>query len=122
MSLRFQCNYYVFPLKLAYIRFVAVSALELLGLEVPVIAVCHPETSTSVRFSSFTQDSSSTGSVIYFVLLQISTVVQMFVLGPRLILGVREYHAKLVANSDAASAMTSIAFQERIHISTSAGM
>ncbi|KAG2151104.1 uncharacterized protein EDB93DRAFT_321252 [Suillus bovinus] len=36
-------------------------------------------------------------------LLQISTVVQAYVLGPRLILGVREYHAKLVANSDAAS-------------------
>ncbi|KAG2149120.1 uncharacterized protein EDB93DRAFT_1103678 [Suillus bovinus] len=51
-------------------------------------------------------------------LIQISTVVQMFVLGPRLILGVREYHAKLVANSDAASPMTSIAFQERVHVST----
>jgi len=43
----------------------------------------------------------------------------MFVLGPRLILGVREYHAKLVANSDAGEGMSSIAFQARIHISTS---
>jgi hypothetical protein len=41
------------------------------------------------------------------------------VLGPRLILGVREYHAKLVANSDTATNMTSIAFQERVHVSTS---
>ncbi|KAG2079290.1 hypothetical protein BDR04DRAFT_1146988 [Suillus decipiens] len=42
--------------------------------------------------------------------------VQMFVLGPRLILGVREYHAKLVTDSDAATDMTSIAFQERVHL------
>ncbi|KAG2130813.1 uncharacterized protein EDB93DRAFT_1255704 [Suillus bovinus] len=55
-------------------------------------------------------------------LLQILTVMQAYVLGPRLILGVREYHAKLVANSDAASAMTSIAFQERVHVSTSSSV
>jgi len=108
-----------FPLKLTCTRFVAVSSLELLGEEVPAIFVCHLETSTSVHISSFTQDMKSTGSVIYIAIFQISQVVQMFVLGPRLILGVREYHAKLVANSDAASGMTSIAFQERIQISTS---
>jgi len=51
-------------------------------------------------------------------LVQIFLVVQMFVLGPRLILGIREYNAKLVADSDVASCMTSIAFQERVHIST----
>ncbi|KAG2149119.1 uncharacterized protein EDB93DRAFT_1250046 [Suillus bovinus] len=45
-----------------------------------------------------------------------------YALGPRLILGVREYHAKLVANSDAVSAMTSIAFQERVHVSTSSSV
>ncbi|KAG2361402.1 hypothetical protein BDR07DRAFT_1409641 [Suillus spraguei] len=55
---------------------------------------------------------------IYGALLQILQVVQMFVLGPRLILGIREYHAKLVTNSDTATAMTSIVFQERVHIST----
>ncbi|KAG2098725.1 uncharacterized protein F5147DRAFT_839577 [Suillus discolor] len=54
----------------------------------------------------------------FFGLFEILEVVQMFVLGPRLILGVREYHAKLVADSDAATGMTSIAFQERVHIST----
>ncbi|KAG2133242.1 uncharacterized protein EDB93DRAFT_886046 [Suillus bovinus] len=54
--------------------------------------------------------------------LQILTVVQAFVLGPRLILGVREYHAKLMADSDAASGMTSIAFQERVHVSTSSSV
>jgi hypothetical protein len=43
----------------------------------------------------------------------------MFVLGPRLILGIREYHAKLVADSDAEASMNSIVFQEHVHISTS---
>ncbi|KAG2355077.1 hypothetical protein BDR07DRAFT_1427355 [Suillus spraguei] len=55
-------------------------------------------------------------------ILQILTVVQMFVLGPRLILGVREYNAKLVTDSDAATDMTSVAFQERVHISTGSGV
>jgi hypothetical protein len=44
---------------------------------------------------------------------------QMFLLGPRLILGVREYHAKLVADSGAETSMNSIVFQEHVHISTS---
>ncbi|KAG2107781.1 hypothetical protein BD769DRAFT_1779423 [Suillus cothurnatus] len=57
-------------------------------------------------------------SQIYFGLDQIFLSVQSFVLGPRLILGVREYHAELVANSDTVSAMTSIAFEERVHVST----
>jgi hypothetical protein len=46
----------------------------------------------------------------------------MFVLGPRLILGVREYHAKLTANCDGGNDMTSIAFQERVHITTGGGV
>jgi hypothetical protein len=50
-------------------------------------------------------------------------VVQMFVLGPRLILSVREYHAKLVAGSNADTTnMNSIVFQEHVHISTSSTM
>jgi hypothetical protein len=49
-------------------------------------------------------------------------VVLMFVLGPRLILGVREYHAKAVADSDTATDMTTIAFQERVHISIGSGV
>ncbi|KAG2107479.1 uncharacterized protein F5147DRAFT_802675 [Suillus discolor] len=56
-----------------------------------------------------------------FGLFQILEVV-MFVLGPRLILGLREYNAKLVADSDAATGMTSIAFRERVHISTSSSV
>jgi hypothetical protein len=57
------------------------------------------------------------GSINYG-LLQILEVVQMFVLGPRLILSMREYHAKIVADSDVATDMTSIAFKERMYVST----
>jgi hypothetical protein len=52
----------------------------------------------------------------------ICQVVQMLVLGPRLILGVREHNAKLVAPCDEGTGMASIAFQERIHISTGGGV
>ncbi|KAG2133259.1 uncharacterized protein EDB93DRAFT_888281 [Suillus bovinus] len=71
---------------------------------------------------SLLTDENSLESQTLSGLAQISTVVQAFVLGPRLILGVREYHAKLVANSDAASAMTSIAFREQVHVSTSSSV
>ncbi|KAG2369039.1 hypothetical protein BDR07DRAFT_1389394 [Suillus spraguei] len=50
---------------------------------------------------------------------QILYRVQLFVLGPRLILSIRDYHAKLVANSDAETNMDSIVFQERVHVPTS---
>ncbi|KAG2048194.1 hypothetical protein BDR06DRAFT_976166 [Suillus hirtellus] len=70
-------------------------------------------------------DFSSTSSNSQFLLgplsglFQILEVVQMFVLGPWLILGIQEYNAKLVADSNAATSMTSITFQEHVHISTS---
>jgi hypothetical protein len=59
---------------------------------------------------------------IYLGITEIFQIVQISVLGPRLILGVREYHAKLVASSDAATAMTSIAFQERVCVSSSSSV
>jgi hypothetical protein len=49
---------------------------------------------------------------------QIITVVQLFVLGPRLVLSVRAHHAQLLVNSDEGTAMTTMAFQERIYEST----
>ncbi|KAG2107140.1 uncharacterized protein F5147DRAFT_837412 [Suillus discolor] len=51
--------------------------------------------------------------------LQVLFGVQAFVLGPRLILSIRQYHAKFVAESDAETSMDPIAFQERVHVSTS---
>jgi hypothetical protein len=62
------------------------------------------------------------GCVIYDGVLTIAKVIRMFVLGPRLILGVREYHARLVTNSDEGNDLASIAFQERIQISTGGGV
>jgi hypothetical protein len=46
----------------------------------------------------------------------------MFVLGPRLILGVREYYARLAANSDEGIDFASTVFQEHIQISTGGGV
>ncbi|OAX30982.1 hypothetical protein K503DRAFT_788126, partial [Rhizopogon vinicolor AM-OR11-026] len=66
--------------------------------------------STSVTWSIFTG------------ILEFTRGVQMFILGPRLILAVREYHANLVANSDEGTGMASIVFQERVHISTGSGV
>ncbi|KAG2135149.1 hypothetical protein DEU56DRAFT_913520 [Suillus clintonianus] len=48
---------------------------------------------------------------LYNGILNIAQVFQMFVLGPRLILDVREYNAKLVARSDEGTHMTSLAFR-----------
>ncbi|KAG1784732.1 uncharacterized protein HD556DRAFT_1531905 [Suillus plorans] len=64
-------------------------------------------------------NSNSIGAQILHGAVQILLVVQMFVLGPRLILSIREYNAKLVAYSDAETSMHSIVFHERVHVSTS---
>ncbi|KAG2032090.1 hypothetical protein BDR03DRAFT_60184 [Suillus americanus] len=72
--------------------------------------------------SKLSADLYSLDTQLYFGLIQSFRFMQLFVLGPRLILSVREYHAKLVASSDTASAMTSIAFQERVHVSTSSSV
>jgi hypothetical protein len=66
--------------------------------------------------------SSSVGSGIYFGILNFTQPVQMFVLGPRLVLSIRQYHAELVAKSDEGTSMTAIAFQERRQLSTSGGV
>jgi hypothetical protein len=71
---------------------------------------------------TFSMNLYSLDTQVYIGLTQTLEMVQMFVLGPRLILGVREYHAELVANSDTTSAMTSIAFEERVHVSTSSSV
>ncbi|KAG1763470.1 hypothetical protein EDD22DRAFT_1022719 [Suillus occidentalis] len=72
-----------------------------------------------IYLSPVVSDSSSTGDLILNGTVNVFLTVQMFVLGPRLILSVREYHAKLVAGSDADTSMNSIVFQEHVHISTS---
>jgi hypothetical protein len=64
-------------------------------------------------------DSIVAGYRIYLGLAQNFIVTVMCVLGPRLILGIREYNAKLVAKSEGGPDMSSIAFQEHVHVSTS---
>jgi len=61
----------------------------------------------------------SHSALILVGVLQILLSVQLFVLGPRLILSVREHYAKLVASSDAETSMNSIVFRERVHVPTS---
>jgi len=57
---------------------------------------------------------SNSAGELYHGILQLVGVVQMFILGPRLILGVRQYNAKLVADSDEGTCMTMIAFHEPV--------
>ena len=57
------------------------------------------------------------GAEVYGGVSQIAQVMEMFILG-RLILGVRKYHADLLAKSDEGTGMASIVFQDHIHITT----
>jgi hypothetical protein len=50
------------------------------------------------------------GNAIFYGVLSIAEVLQMFVLGPRLVLSIREHHTKVMARADGGTGMTSIAF------------
>jgi hypothetical protein len=55
----------------------------------------------------------SAGVDEYSGLYEIATIIELCVLGPRLILSIRVYHAQLLADSDSeGTAMTTMAFQE----------
>ncbi|KAG1798894.1 uncharacterized protein HD556DRAFT_1305755 [Suillus plorans] len=60
---------------------------------------------------SITSNSWLMESPIFVGVWSIAQMLQMFVLGPRLILSIREYHAKLVARADEEIGMTLITFQ-----------
>lgn len=62
-------------------------------------------------------DSSSVGAEVYAGLLEFASIAQMFVLGPRLILSIREYDAKLATHSDVGIDMHSMVFQEGNNVS-----
>lgn len=51
---------------------------------------------------------SSVGVGFYYGIGEVAQAMQMFVLGPRLILDIREYHAQLAENSDEAICFTTI--------------
>ncbi|KAG1796270.1 uncharacterized protein HD556DRAFT_1535438 [Suillus plorans] len=80
------------------------------------------QTHISLLSPTLLADQMSQGVQIYLGFAQIAYMVQLSVLGPRFILSVREYHAKLVADSDTATAMTSIAFEERVHVETNSSV
>jgi hypothetical protein len=56
---------------------------------------------------------------VYSGIFSVVQMLQIFVLGPHLILSIREYYAKLVARADGGTGMTSIAFQAGGDASTS---
>ncbi|KAG2129643.1 uncharacterized protein EDB93DRAFT_1256182 [Suillus bovinus] len=66
--------------------------------------------------------SSSLGVYIYNSILQIAQAVQMFVLGPRLILSVRKCHAERMADPDDRSDTSTVAFRELVHKSTGSAL
>ncbi|KAG2124379.1 hypothetical protein DEU56DRAFT_917067 [Suillus clintonianus] len=76
-----------------------------------VVMSCLSFGNLSPNMSNF----SSAGVEVYSGVGQIVTIVQLFVLGPRLILSVRAYNAQVLADSDEGTAMTTIAFHERTH-------
>ncbi|KAG2369119.1 hypothetical protein BDR07DRAFT_851881 [Suillus spraguei] len=59
----------------------------------------------------------SAGADVYAGLLEFVSIAQMFVLGPRLILSIREYEAKLTTNPDSGIDMLPIVFQESSNVS-----
>ncbi|KAG2109612.1 uncharacterized protein F5147DRAFT_836570 [Suillus discolor] len=75
-----------------------------------------------IQLAYFSPEVEKSNSVAVGILggaFEILLSVQLFVLGPRLILSIRRYHAKLVDESDAETSMNSIVFQERVHVLTS---
>ncbi|KAG2353686.1 hypothetical protein BDR07DRAFT_1495803 [Suillus spraguei] len=78
-------------------RFLALMKTQVLYFAVFVATTCL---NLGSMFSPMISTSDSVGVEVYSGTLVILQFVQMFMLGPRLILDVREYNANLVANSD----------------------
>ncbi|KAG1744096.1 uncharacterized protein EDB91DRAFT_1080901 [Suillus paluster] len=95
------------------------SAGGIIGDCFTVLIKSHVVYFASYSLSPISADPYSMENQVYNGLLQIFLLVQMFVLGPRLIISVREYHAKVKADSGAGTSTTGIAFQGRVHVSTS---
>ncbi|KAG1890098.1 hypothetical protein F4604DRAFT_646785 [Suillus subluteus] len=77
-----------------------------------------------VGFSSptFSANPNSVETQVFLGCAQIFQFAQLFVLGPRLVLSIREYRAEFQADPDTAIAMAPIAFQERVSVSTSSSV
>ncbi|KAG2097967.1 uncharacterized protein F5147DRAFT_363955 [Suillus discolor] len=62
------------------------------------------------------------GAELYYAVALLSSLLQMFLLGPRLVLSVREHSTRLAVDSDRATVMTKIVFQECTPVSTDGGV
>ncbi|KAG2073050.1 hypothetical protein BDR04DRAFT_1141394 [Suillus decipiens] len=100
LSLYYECGF-LFCSSSAHASFAGVSCTQLI--------VYSPEL----------VNSNSIGALMLSCALYISLAMQTFVLGPRLILSVRKYHAELVVNSNAETSIDSIVFQEHVYVPTS---
>ncbi|KAG2047645.1 hypothetical protein BDR06DRAFT_71176 [Suillus hirtellus] len=81
-----------------------------------VVVFCF---SLNCFWPTMAKDQYSPTNPTYFGVFEISFIAQSAVLGPRLILSIREYHAELVTDSDAESSMVSTASQDYAHVLTS---
>lgn len=64
-------------------------------------------------------DSTTSVPWIYGGAIRVLSLVQMFILGPRLLLDVRKYHARLVADSDAGIVISMMVFHELAQVTSS---
>jgi hypothetical protein len=64
--------------------------------------------------SSIVQNGDSAGAELYYGVSLISALLQMFLLGPRLVLSVREHSTKLAADFDEVTGMTTLAFEHAL--------
>ncbi|KAG1809773.1 uncharacterized protein HD556DRAFT_1923 [Suillus plorans] len=83
----------------------------------PSVTDSHPS-----DCSSIVQNESSAGAELYYAVALLSSLLQMFLLGPRLVLSVREHSARLVNNFDEATGVTTLAFQQSAVVSTGGGV
>ncbi|KAG2342701.1 hypothetical protein BDR05DRAFT_340314 [Suillus weaverae] len=77
------------------------------------VVSCFNLGTLSPNLSSF-----SLGVSFYYGIGEVAQAMQLFVLGPRLILSLREYHAQLVESSDEGTCITTMDFHERGHALT----
>ncbi|KAG2137537.1 hypothetical protein DEU56DRAFT_804350 [Suillus clintonianus] len=84
----------------------------LIKTHAPYFAAFAVASFSTLSNQSLSMNPSAVGVQIHSGAVQIITAVQLFVLGPRLVLSVRAYYAQLLVDSDEGIAMTPITFQE----------
>ncbi|KAG1764365.1 hypothetical protein EV702DRAFT_109475 [Suillus placidus] len=80
------------------------------------VVSCFNLGTLSPSLSSF-----SVGVSFYYGIGEVAQAMQLFVLGPRLILSLREYHAQLVESSDEGTCITTMDFHDRGYATLTSG-